>query len=454
MRLFTLLILTPLVVACACVDERAGEPRTFVEQAQVDVGDIVAPLPPNSHRRRSQLSGRLASEPMTFDALPEGSQVADAREFERMRAYLQNMSANLTVLKTIQVGSQTFDCIPMREQPSLRNTNEPVDMAPDPNTPGALVLGRPDAICPPNSVPFAQLRMSVLTRFRTLDDFFSKDHGQTSYRFQSRTPAAPVVKHRYVVLYLKDEKTEGVRSTLNIWSPSVAGNDMSLSQTWIVGKTPQSVTQTLESGWQHWRGWDDSRSAPFIYSTRDGYKANDGTKGCYNLRCKGFVQTTPQVVFAPFADALYSVKGGRQGELAIEWRRKSDTGNWWVKMNGVWLGYYPAALFAGATLANRNEPLEVEFGGENTGIAPQAEMGSGEHARFKDGHAAYQSGMARLNPAGQWVAMRPYTQSVDYPDCYSLERVFGAPNNASITKFFFGGPGLRDPACSASAPLL
>ncbi|NOT42732.1 MAG: neprosin family prolyl endopeptidase [Alphaproteobacteria bacterium] len=34
-------------------------------------------------------------------------------------------------------------------------------------------------------------------------------------------------------------------------------------------------------------------------------------------------------------------------------QRKSDTGNWWVRMNGVWVGYYPAALFADGTFSQR-----------------------------------------------------------------------------------------------------
>jgi Neprosin len=137
--------------------------------------------------------------------------------------------------------------------------------------------------------------------------------------------------------------------------------------------------------------------------------------------------------------------------LDIEWRRKADTGNWCIKLNGTWVGYYPSKQFLGGPLADSAPSVILEFGGENTGQAPKVQMGSGMFASDGFGIAAFQDDLRYLDTSGgsHSISGAPY---ITNPACYSLRTDLRPPSNNSGAFFYFGGPGLSDSSCAASTP--
>lgn len=417
---------------------------------------------------RSQLESFVNSNlKITFDDVLASKPVASRQSFSEMKTYFQNLYKNSTPTHSFTVGTQKFDCIPIRQQPSLRNSPDPIDTPPEKDNAAAghTILGYSDYSCSTGEIPLKETPLSEIANYQTLRDYLSKDKGLSrrltneQYKFQVPTPnALPQIGkpqneetpsndgyvHRYAVMY-QSTRLNGVDAQLNLWSPQISGTDMSLSQTWIVSGSG-SETETLESGWQVRDGLEKNIAVPFVYSTQDNYS----NTGCYNLDCAGFVQTTNQVIFARFPDDGYSVAGFAQKTLNIRWERKDGTGNWWVRMNDIWVGYYPAKLYKGDLLGAKNAPVTAEFGGENTGQAPAVQMGSGVFSSKGYGRAAFQSGLSILSSPGTWVDVigLPY---VTNPNCYSLTTTEASrPLGTRGPYFYFGGPGLSDPGCAAS----
>jgi hypothetical protein len=407
-----------------------------------------------------------ANQKLTFDDLAATKPVASPQAFLQMKQYFSNLYTNVTPSRTITVGSQTFECIPIRQQPSLR-ASEPIDSPPESNDPpqGHSLLGYQNMNCGNGEIPLKQTSVPQIANYQTLRDYFAKDQGlarrltNQSYRFQSPSnipvPQIPHpgngangtssdgYVHRYAIKYNQAVQAVGVTAELNVWSPLVSGADMSLSQSWIVDSNG-NATQTLESGWQVRMDVDKVKAVPFIYSTQDNY----GNTGCYNLDCAGFVQVTNQIVFAVFNNEGYSIVNGAQRTLSVKWLRKSSTGNWWLKLNGIWIGYYPSGLFTG-TLASASPSVTLEFGGENTGATPRVEMGSGRFAASGYRQAAFAGNLAVVSSSG---ALQPFAglTYVTNPACYSLQESGPPPDRVGEVFFYFGGPGTADQNCAAS----
>lgn len=421
------------------------------------------------------LDGSLFADFLDINRSIQFSELADkavsgAPAFQQMKSYFLNAYEGLQPSRLITIGPQTFMCIPIREQPSLRGVAGEIDEPPSaqPASPGSLILGRPEAVCPIGEIPFKATTVRDLATYQNLGDFFAKDRGLSrrtidrAYRLElppadldgaipapraGTTSSSDGYVHRYAVVMQRGEAT-GVSAKLNVWSPRVSGYDMSLSQTWIVAEAG-SATQTIESGWQVRLGLDPQKAVPFIYSTRDNYRRNGD--GCYNLECAGFVQVTNQVVFATFADDRYSVPGGLQPTLDLKWIRNSANGNWWLQFNGVWVGYYPRSKFRGG-LATEGAVLTVNFGGENTGQTPHLEMGSGAFAGQGYGHSAFQSELTVLDANGASIPASLQQVYVTTPQCYTLDtRPSPPPGPPGHAHFYFGGPGTADPACARAA---
>jgi hypothetical protein len=229
--------------------------------------------------------------------------------------------------------------------------------------------------------------------------------------------------HEWAIAY-QNVENHGGRATFNVWNPFVEQpGEFSLSQLWLLGGSSRGE-QTLEAGWQVSRNlYGDDRTHLFIYSS---------AAGCYNLECRGFVQTDPAVVLGgPLA--CTSSEGGPQCEITLEYTR-SDTGDWWFKVDGAPIGYYPASLFDPAGLGRAATAIEV--GGEVVnqsagGLHTTTWMGSGRAPSEGLGHAAYIRGV-------QYVDM-----GNSYRDAASL--ITETPGSYQIAAMdgyiFFGGPG-------------
>ncbi len=229
----------------------------------------------------------------------------------------------------------------------------------------------------------------------------------------------------------------GGRATFNVWNPFVEQpGEFSLAQLWLLGGTNKGQ-QTLEAGWHVFPNlYGDHRTRLFIYSSVAGSPG-----GCYNLECGRFVQTSSAVILgAPLA--CTSVDGGPQCEVTLEYAR-SDSGDWWLRVDGAWIGYYPASLFDPAGLGRSATAIEV--GGEIVnqsaqGVHTSTTMGSGRQPSEGYGHAAYIRNIQYLDLGSNYRDVA--SLSTTTPNGYQNVVINGARDsfwgNASI---FFGGPG-------------
>jgi len=181
----------------------------------------------------------------------------------------------------------------------------------------------------------------------------------------------------------------------------------------------------------------------FIYYTNRGYAKGSG---CYNLDCKGFVQTNHQVTLGNTWTS-YSSYGN---EVGATFSFLLHDGNWWFSLGGNWLGYYPTSVYrevddtamaAGAT--------SVDFGGEvtrfNSDDWPQ--MGSGEYADDGWSYAASHLQIRYFTPDGRYYYDADLTTDQEDPSCFTIDENEQDENGG--TWFTFGGPGGPASGCDS-----
>src|ERR1044071_5819849 len=195
--------------------------------------------------------------------------------------------------------------------------------------------------------------------------------------------AAAPSPHEWAVAY-QNVDARGARAVFNVWNPYVEQpGEFSLAQLWLIAGTPQGQ-QTLEA-------------------------AIGGPRSCT------------------------STDGGPQCEIALEFAR-ADNGDWWLKVDGVPVGYYPAARFDPAGLG-RNA-VTIEAGGEIInqsagGLHTTTSMGSGRAPSDGYGHAAYVRAIQYAAMSGAYHNATSLTTTT--PGNYQTAWIDGM--------FFFGGPG-------------
>jgi hypothetical protein len=227
---------------------------------------------------------------------------------------------------------------------------------------------------------------------------------------------------------------QGGQSYLNLWQPYVdnsVGQDFSLSQQWYIGGSG-NMTQTAEVGWQNTGGYPIQHSKLFVYYTADNYQ----NTGCYNLSCGAFVQTdNTWTLGGTFPN--YSIYGtGWQYGFTAQYYLYQ--GNWWLAVNGTWVGYYPGTVYRGGQMAY-NAQL-IEYGGEvavgnSNDLYPA--MGSGGWPSWGYEYAAYQSSIWYRATNG--VTYYPsLTKVEEAPSCYLVD---GTGLTNQVPYFYFGGPG-------------
>jgi hypothetical protein len=286
-----------------------------------------------------------------------------------------------------------------------------------------LTLGLHDAYgnavaCPAGTIPMRRITLDQITRFPTLKAFLAKQP-------QSTTPGGP---HRYAFGY-QGVTNYGGNSWLNLWSPS---GDFTLSQQWYVNGSG-SGTQTAEGGWVDYPAAFGNQSVLFVYFTADDYT----NTGCWNLTCSAFVQTNSSIALGS-AWSNYSTYGGTQYGFSLQYQYYQ--GNWWLNVQGTWLGYYPGSVYNGGPMASSSDL--TEFGGETyTGGSAWPQIGSGQWASAGYGQAAFQNDIfyiADQNATGIYSSLN--TDETN-PNCYTIAYTPASSGGSWGTYFYFGGPG-------------
>ncbi|KAB7764737.1 neprosin family prolyl endopeptidase [Xanthomonas maliensis] len=383
------------------------------------------------------------------------AKVADPTAFAEMQRYLFNRYNGLSVLATLQQGPQVFDCIPQAQQPGMRDGRQaatPPQLAARASQAAAADAQR----CPQGSVPLQRIGIADLARHATLQDFLQSDHRPLAASRTTASPAAVSDGHFYSTVFFDtgDAAVTGAGADINLWAPALRNTDenQTISQLWIVGQSDSQQTQTLEVGWeaQPAAGWGNLPIV-FIYSTQDGYVHT----GCHNLDCADFVQTSNRQILGSTPSAGYSVAGGKQTLMGVEFQRNTD-GNWWLRIDGEWIGYYKAALYSGEL--GEGHAGYVTAGGEvssRSGV-PSPRMGSGRFASAGYRQAAFQANhFYRDTDMATYPVQALSNLSVGQPACYTMALVgYSYPYalGTGVTRtspapemhtggFYFGGPG-------------
>ncbi len=396
-----------------------------------------------------------------------GARVEGPAAFEEMRKHLLFLYQGVTPRNTfIGKDEQFVDCIPIGQQPGLRNPKTgqlrlereaPKVSAPErisaegggagaPKEHGIADLtlkpgvrdrfGR-EMYCRADTIPMRRVTLEEMTRFRTLGDFFSKGAGRFVARplhGQDRPGLlVPGAENHYYAAAFQNVDNFGGDSWLNLWSPSVNTHEMSLSQIWVSGGSGGG-SQTVEAGWQVMPDkWNSTNAALFVFYTPDNYAS-----GCYNLDCSGFVQTANNVYLGAGFDH-YSARDAGQWGFNIQVKRHTD-GNWWLFYRGpgdyIPFGYYPRALYGSGVMATKAD--SIGWGGEDTGEPHALQMGSGAGPADGFGRAAFHDVVFYIdtNTVSQWSNLF----AVEQPGgaCYTTAITSAGPNQPK-TFFYFGG---------------
>ncbi|CAN6456496.1 unnamed protein product [Victoria cruziana] len=164
----------------------------------------------------------------------------------------------------------------------------------------------------------------------------------------------------------------------------------------------------------------------------------NGTAGCFNLDCPGFVQVSPRLVLGePLPVSAY--QGDQLQMLVCVFRGDDD--DWWLLVDDVLVGYWPKSMFAYMGLSNH----AAEWGGEilNTregGDCTTTQMGSG-HPWFEDyGRAAFITAISCIDEQGNANDPVNVTSFVTNEGCNQVgsysnvehQLYFGGTNDSSL----------------------
>jgi Neprosin len=303
---------------------------------------------------------------------------------------------------------------------------------------------------PHGTVPIVQRDVDRITTAKSFQDFMSK-HGR-ALRLQpdsaGRDVALPedgtVHKYAYSAQWVTCYGCEG---NINAWDPYVEWSDeFSLGQC-AIARGSGGSKQTVEAGHQEYRDrYGDWVPHLFIYYTTNGYTSSGDNIGGYNQDVDGWVQYSPYIYPEALSSPLSSF-GGTQYIMNLKWQLYES--NWWLRVNGRWIGYYPAGLFA--TFGLRNEAEKTAWYGEVVDSAAHAgttrtDMGNGHWPYEGWRHCAYMSNLAyQSDTAGVMARYNPATVYASDPKCYAIEGHFD--NAGSWAPYFWWGGAGKNSQC-------
>jgi hypothetical protein len=340
-----------------------------------------------------------------------------------LAAWLQERQAQLQVTKTTKTPSgQTIDWIPVGSQtPQAIATPPPSASTPnvaavDPQRPTKGVVPEIGEPGPAGHVPVLRPDLSKVPDSTSLEQFLSKRGGmKINPNRHAPQPADPNPAGYFHASSGQTVPSFGCEAWYNVWDPQVdipssPGDDHSISQTWLQNYDKPKA-QSLEAGLTVDHSLNgDAGNHLFTYFTTNGYTADGDNIGGYNRLKLGWHQVHATIFPGIRINGSSTQGAGSQLEIGLKYQLFQ--GNWWLGFNNVesgpwiWLGYYPASLFAGGI---GNHASWASFGGEvfsalANPCSTKDQMGSGRHASVGFSHAAFQRNMrTQSNAAGAVV---------------------------------------------------
>ena len=301
------------------------------------------------------------------DVISENKEIAQpraatAQDVEEIREYLRTRQAKRRVIKTtrtqqgqeldwVEPASQTPDGRIAARPPGDGESNlfgggSPNDHTRWPQTPAQFELEvDPAPRGPRGTVPLVRRGPSRLRTTGNLQDFLSK-HGRRTHlmRLNDKVEVpVPADNSTHVYAYSQQSGTcYGGEGNINVWSPYIQWSDeMTLGQI-SMARGAGGGFQTVEAGWQKLPNlYGDWKAHLFVFYTTNGYGPSGDNLGGYNEDVDGWVQVSPTI----FPEALVSARTYQGPQAYINVKFQLSQGNWWLRVKGQWIGYYPASLF-------------------------------------------------------------------------------------------------------------
>jgi Neprosin len=382
-----------------------------------------------------------------------------AERLEEIHQYLRDRYARReTVTSTETPAGQVLDWIPRESQVrEAKIADPPAEDRPvtfqdgeQRAEPVVFELQRRDAkIGPPGTVPVVRKDIERIRPIVGLQDWLAKGTraklvGPPDDARGIEAPGSGAT-HKYgytsqsVICY-------GTEGNINAWDPYVEWSDeFSLGQLWLT-RGSGSGLQTLEVGHQEYRDlYGDWVPHLFVYYTTNGYTASGDNKGGYNQDVDGWVQVS-NTIYPEALSSPLSVFGGTQYNMAL--KVQLYQGNWWVRVNGTWIGYYPASLYSISGL--RSQADMVAWGGEVVDSDDHAgttatDMGNGHWPYEGWQKCAYMTNLLYQSATSGTMARYDATTWASHPKCYGVEGHFN--NTGSWGSYFWWGGSGKNSQC-------
>jgi Neprosin len=384
------------------------------------------------------------------------------RNVEEIHEYLRARQAERAVVATtrtkrgqeidwIDPASQTPDgriADPPSEDgaPSFYDGRTPDDHQRWPHTPVQFELEVDEAARgPKGTVPLLRETIPAIRPVGTLEDFLSK-HGRPTRLMRLNDHVeipVPADTSKHVYAFTAQTMTcYGGEGNINIWAPYIQWSDeMTLGQIAMQRGTGYNH-QTVEAGWQKLPNlYGDWNVHFFVFYTTNGYNYYGDGLGGYNEKVKGWVQVSPTIHPGTLPLSVSSYLGP---QTYLNLKFQLSVGNWWLRVAGYWIGYYPATLFQSYGLLSQADNLEW-FGevadSKNHPGTTATDMGSGHFPWEGWQRAAYMNQLAiQTTPWGNMASYNPQTHYSTSAPCYDFAGNFA--NTGSWGPFFYwGGSG-------------
>jgi hypothetical protein len=376
-----------------------------------------------------------------------------AERLEEIHQYLSDRYARRDVItQTRTPGGLEIDWVPIESQFGGRCLADPPDEGRPPKFEhgerGAELmtfeLERPDVeLGPRGTVPLLRTPIDRIRPNVGLNDWLAK--GARANRVAPagksagyEVPGTDVHKHVYATQNVTCYGTEG---NINAWDPYTNWSDeFSLGQLWLI-RGSGSGQQTLEVGHQEYKDlYGDWVPHLFLFYTTNNYTEQGDNKGGYNTDVNGWVQYANTIHPGCLSSPL-SQWDGTQYIMALKvqlWQ-----GNWWFKVNGTWIGYYPASLYN--TNGLRDHADRLDWGGEIVDSADHAgttdtDMGNGHWPYEGWRRCAYMNNLRYQSTTSG--AMTDYNGSAasEASSCYGIEAHMQSGGSWG-SYFWWGGSG-------------
>ena len=390
---------------------------------------------------------------------PEENKRIAAARIERIQRYLADRYDRRDIaVRTVTPAGQALDWVPVESQLSQERLADP----PDEDRPWGQAEGdRPTEpmrfelqqdgvdIGPAGTVPLVRKPIDRITVAVELNDWLAK--GARALRQpmpdDPRQFASPedAGVHKYAAT-AQTVTCYGTDGNINAWDPYVNRSDeFSLGQL-SLSRGVGSAKQTLEVGHQEYRDlYGDWVPHLFVFYTTNGYTEQGDNKGGYNQDVDGWVQYS-NTIYPEALSSPLSQFGGAQYIMALKVQLWQS--NWWVRVNGTWIGYYPARLYNASGLANEAE--SVKWFGEIVDSAgdpatTRTDMGNGHWPYEGWQHCAFMNNLRYQSSTGGGMSRYKGTGWATHPSCYDVETHFDNTDNWG-SYFWWGGSG-RNSQC-------